>query len=100
MGQNFIFREAVHVFVKKKMILNALYDDLKIAKTTMRPNLGLFVLRVSQECGSELYCLKQVLFLGWFSCKNLLEKEASGEWKARLVVAPLFETIPDLEVLL
>lgn len=38
--------------------------------------------------------------MGWFSCKNLLEKEASGEWKARLVVAPLFETIPDLEVLL
>lgn len=44
--------------------------------------------------------MKQVLFLGWFSCKNLLEKKASGEWNARLVVAPLFETIPDLEVLL
>jgi len=42
---------------------------------------------------------KQVLFLGWFSSKNLLEKDASGEWNARLVVAPLFETIPDLEVL-
>jgi hypothetical protein len=42
---------------------------------------------------------KQVLFLGWFSCKNLLEKKASGEWSARLAVAPLFETIPDLEVL-
>lgn len=39
----------------------------------------------------------EVLFLGWFACKNLLEKKASGEWSARLVVAPLFETIPDLE---
>jgi hypothetical protein len=42
---------------------------------------------------------KQVLFLGWFSCKNLLEKKISGEWNAQLVVAPLFETIPDLEVM-
>jgi phosphoenolpyruvate carboxylase len=39
----------------------------------------------------------EVLFLGWFCCKDLLVKKASGDWVARLVVAPLFETIPDLE---
>eukprot|EP00271_Cylindrocystis_brebissonii_P012817 TRINITY_DN32322_c0_g1_i1.p1 TRINITY_DN32322_c0_g1~~TRINITY_DN32322_c0_g1_i1.p1 ORF type:complete len:1183 (+),score=274.32 TRINITY_DN32322_c0_g1_i1:143-3691(+) len=39
----------------------------------------------------------EVLFLGWFVNRNLVLLNEDGSWKARLVVAPLFETIPDLE---
>ncbi|CAM6091089.1 unnamed protein product [Calypogeia fissa] len=39
----------------------------------------------------------EVLFLAWFTCRGLIEKTSSGEWKANMVVSPLFETIPDLE---
>lgn len=39
----------------------------------------------------------QVLFLAWLVCRDLLELRGD-KWHSRIVVSPLFETIPDLEV--
>eukprot|EP00850_Spirogloea_muscicola_P022796 SM000312S11989 [mRNA] locus=s312:20749:29613:+ [translate_table: standard] len=39
----------------------------------------------------------EVLFLAWFACRDLIFKDGDGKWQSRIVIAPLFETIPDLE---
>eukprot|EP00245_Coleochaete_scutata_P008769 TRINITY_DN2737_c0_g2_i1.p1 TRINITY_DN2737_c0_g2~~TRINITY_DN2737_c0_g2_i1.p1 ORF type:complete len:507 (-),score=82.63 TRINITY_DN2737_c0_g2_i1:844-2175(-) len=39
----------------------------------------------------------EVIFLAWLSCRDLVGKGSDGKWYARIIVTPLFETIPDLE---
>ncbi|KAG0580420.1 hypothetical protein KC19_4G171700 [Ceratodon purpureus] len=64
-----------------------------IMENISQKSIASYVISMTRQASHVM----EVLFLGWFSCKNLLEKKSSGEWSARLVVAPLFETIPDLE---
>lgn len=39
------------------------------------------------------------MFLAWLSCRNIVGRDSEGKWYSQITVAPLFETIPDLEVM-
>lgn len=52
-----------------------------------------YVISMTRESCNVL----EVLFLGWIVNRDLVRLHENGEWSAKLVVAPLFETIPDLE---
>lgn len=52
---------------------------------------------VRADLAGGLY--SQVMFLAWLSCRGIVGRDAEGKWYSQITVAPLFETIPDLEVM-
>ncbi|KAG0630638.1 hypothetical protein M758_1G193600 [Ceratodon purpureus] len=74
-------------------VVELFFSMADIGENISEKSIASYVISMTRQASHVM----EVLFLGWFSCKNLLEKKTSGEWNARLVVAPLFETIPDLE---
>jgi hypothetical protein len=52
---------------------------------------------VHADLAGGLY--SQVMFLAWLSCRGIVGRDAEGKWYSQITVAPLFETIPDLEVM-
>ncbi|KAG6545450.1 hypothetical protein Mapa_013050 [Marchantia paleacea] len=65
----------------------------EIMNTISKKAISSYVISMTRQASHVL----EVLFLSWLTCQGLTERKASGEWKAKLVVSPLFETIPDLE---
>jgi phosphoenolpyruvate carboxylase len=78
-----------------KQVVDLYFACADIMDTVSRKSIASYVISMTRVASHVM----EVLFLGWFCCKDLLVKKASGDWVARLVVAPLFETIPDLEVM-
>jgi len=76
-----------------KQVVDLYFACADIMETVSRKSIASYVISMTRVASHVM----EVLFLGWFCCKDLLVKKASGDWVARLVVAPLFETIPDLE---
>jgi phosphoenolpyruvate carboxylase len=76
-----------------KQVVDLYFACADIMDTVSRKSIASYVISMTRVASHVM----EVLFLGWFCCKDLLVKKASGDWVARLVVAPLFETIPDLE---
>lgn len=78
-----------------KQVVDLYFACADIMDTVSRKSIASYVISMTRVASHVM----EVLFLGWFCCKDLLVKKTSGDWVARLVVAPLFETIPDLEVM-
>ncbi|KAL3690522.1 hypothetical protein R1sor_016831 [Riccia sorocarpa] len=76
-----------------KQVLGICKAVAEIMNTISRKAISSYVISMTRQASHVL----EVLFLSWLTCDGLTEKKASGEWEAKLVVSPLFETIPDLE---
>ncbi|KAJ7555889.1 hypothetical protein O6H91_05G059400 [Diphasiastrum complanatum] len=64
-----------------------------VMDTISHKAIASYVISMTRQASHVL----EVLLLAWISCRGIIEKDSSGKWSSRLMVTPLFETIPDLE---